>query len=762
MRIMEDVNDEAVNDRDDEPDIEALTTDDLRREVERMSLLLKAATNAEEKRADNDVTLEAVSDDDDDDVPADDALDLAAMPENWSPVEETTLKYTNGDVYKGEAVDNRIRHGKGMHQCSNGDYYDGAWKDDKRHGKGKLTYVSGLSYDGEWIDDKANGHGVCVYVDGGKYTGEWKADLKHGWGMFRYATGDVYEGEWVDNVAEGNGRYTYSGGNTFFQGKFLNGSRVKGKLVSGDEGVEYDGEWKDDARHGKGTFHLPGVYKYTGDWKEDERHGVGKCVYADGATYDGEWKSDEKHGKGKHKSNEGVYDGEWKQNMKHGTGTMVFSASGGKYVGEWKEGKEDGNGKRLYPDGTVYEGNWQDGKRHGKGNCAFACKDVYKGEWVRDMRHGYGVCTYADGSKYRGEWEEDCWLQSTADPAFTKVFGPGLSRGIAGEATVFGIEARDELKNKRMNGGDEFYVRFENDETKAVAFGEITDNDDGTYAVSFRTTAAGSYTCSILIGDEEHVADSPYPVRILPARPFPKRCQISGEGHRVATTLETAFFYVEAFDRHGNAVQGNIGDHLPLNVTITSHDDEITEVDICDTGEGRYKMSFTPSKKGFYRVVVESSGVHIGQSPYSLQVRSNESPETAHVDDVDIDVVAIAPPPDKVRQWEDIAMTEYIRLDGDEGGWESEPEEEETPEQKAIRENPDVPVISNLEDLYKLPRLQKAMREEKRKKQAAKLKAMRKRFEAEEAAARQNTQQVTAAETKSVEPSSSNTIADLD
>jgi hypothetical protein len=73
---------------------------------------------------------------------------------------------------------------------------------------------------------------------------------------------------------------------------------------------------------------------------------------------------------------------------------------------------------------------------------------VWQGEWESDMRHGYGVCTYADGSKYRGEWEEDCWLQSTADPAFTKVFGPGLSRGLAGEATTFGIEARDELKNK--------------------------------------------------------------------------------------------------------------------------------------------------------------------------------------------------------------------------------------------------------------------------------------------------------------------------
>ena len=32
------------------------------------------------------------------------------------------------------------------------------------------------------------------------------------------------------------------------------------------------------------------------------------------------------------------------------------------------------------------------------------------------MRHGYGVCSYADGTKFRGEWEDDCWLQSTADP----------------------------------------------------------------------------------------------------------------------------------------------------------------------------------------------------------------------------------------------------------------------------------------------------------------------------------------------------------
>ena len=47
---------------------------------------------------------------------------------------------------------------------------------------------------------------------------------------------------------------------------------------------------------------------------------------------------------------------------------------------------------------------------------------------------------------------------------------------------------------RRLNGGDEFYVRFENNETKVVSFGEVTDNDDGSYAVKFCTKV-----CHILL-----------------------------------------------------------------------------------------------------------------------------------------------------------------------------------------------------------------------------------------------------------------------
>jgi hypothetical protein len=52
-----------------------------------------------------------------------------------------------------------------------------------------------------------------------------------------------------------------------------------------------------------------------------------------------------------------------------------------------------------------------------------------------------------------------------------------------------------------------------------------------------------------------------------------------------------------------------------------------------------------------------------------------------------------------------------------------------------------VPVISNLEDLYKIPRLQKVQQEEHHRKRAAKLTALRKRLEAEEEASQVATRQ---------------------
>ncbi len=721
----------APHPEDSQTVVSDLSTDALRREVARLKSLLEADDD------DSKVISSAVSPPTDGAEPGEDNEfhDLAhgsdhqsmpMLPPDYTP--EVTLKYTNGDEYKGEAVE-RIRHGRGLHQCSNGDFYDGGWKEDKRHGEGTMTYTSGLRYEGSWIEDKTEGRGVCRYPNGDMYEGEWRNDHRWGWGTLRFASGDVYEGEWVDDFVDGRGRYSYAD-KSFYQGTFDRGMREKGKFSSGDGGMEYDGQWKQDLRHGVGTFHLSGAYKYDGEWKDDSRYGRGKCVYADGTSYEGEWKEDSRHGEGKYVSMDETYEGTWSGNLRHGSGSAKY-ADGGRYQGEWRNDLPEGVGKRLYPDGSAYEGQWVKGKRHGKGKMTNATsREVYQGDWENDTRHGYGACSYADGSVFRGEWEEDCWLQSTADPTFTKVSGPGLSRGVAGEDTVFTIAARDEVKNKRLNGGDDFYVRFENNETGDVAFADVVDCDDGTYSVKFRTTIAGAYTCSVLIGGDEHVADSPYPVKILPARPFPKRCEVDGDGVRKSKVGDDTVFCVRGVDRHGNAAQGKLSTHFPLDVSIASGDAVIDDVEIADDGDGQYRVSFKPSRKGFYRVEITSGGMPIAQSPYSLHVYEADVSGVTARDD------AVAPPPgDVVAEWEDIALKEYA-FDGDDGGWASDESDGETNDEKTQREHPDVPVISNLEDLYKIPRLQRIQREQERKKKKKKLDEMRKRFQAEDKASK--------------------------
>ena len=172
-----------------------------------------------------------------------------------------------------------------------------------------------------------------------------------------------------------------------------------------------------------------------------------------------------------------------------------------------------------------------------------------------------------------------------------------------------------------MNGGDDFYVCFENSDTKDNTFAEITDHDDGSYTVRFSTKVAGTYTCSVMIGADEHVADSPYVVRVLPGRPFPRRCRIKGEGHRVAELGVKACFSVEALDRFGNAVFGRISEHLPLDIKIASSTNEICDFDVAETQAGHYSVTYTPTEAGYYRLTVESCGISIGRSPYSLEVR---------------------------------------------------------------------------------------------------------------------------------------------
>ena len=74
-----------------------------------------------------------------------------------------------------------------------------------RHDRGFYTWTNGETYDGEWKNGEKNGYGTFNFLDGDGYNrdvyvGEWKDDKKHGKGKMIYTNGDdMYDGMWKDD-----------------------------------------------------------------------------------------------------------------------------------------------------------------------------------------------------------------------------------------------------------------------------------------------------------------------------------------------------------------------------------------------------------------------------------------------------------------------------------------------------------------------------------------------------------------------------------
>ena len=50
-----------------------------------------------------------------------------------------------------------MREGRGIFSWSNGNLYEGEWKEGNKNGLGTFTYLDGSKYKGEWKDGNCNG-----------------------------------------------------------------------------------------------------------------------------------------------------------------------------------------------------------------------------------------------------------------------------------------------------------------------------------------------------------------------------------------------------------------------------------------------------------------------------------------------------------------------------------------------------------------------------------------------------------------------------
>ena len=142
-----------------------------------------------------------------------------------------------------------------------------------------LKYDNGDIYKGEFIDDKRNGFGICIYSNREKYEGLWKNDLKNGVGKYIFIDGSVYMGDFKSGNMDGVGTYTYAN-KDMYKGYFLNGKRNgRGNLYYRD-GSKYSGMWKNDNQSGNGKFISIDGDIYEGSFENNKFNGKGTYKYS--------------------------------------------------------------------------------------------------------------------------------------------------------------------------------------------------------------------------------------------------------------------------------------------------------------------------------------------------------------------------------------------------------------------------------------------------------------------------------------------------
>ena len=138
-----------------------------------------------------------------------------------------------------------------------------------------------------------NCYGVYYFSDGDIYEGEFKDGLSSGNGTYTYQNGDIYVGEFKRGLAHGIGTYTFAGGREKYTGNWKDDKRHGKGINTHSTGQEYVGEYERGVRNGYGILSLENGDRYVGNFKDDRYHGQGTYTFVDGAKYEGIWREGE-------------------------------------------------------------------------------------------------------------------------------------------------------------------------------------------------------------------------------------------------------------------------------------------------------------------------------------------------------------------------------------------------------------------------------------------------------------------------------------
>ena len=87
-------------------------------------------------------------------------------------------------------------------------------KNDERNGFGIYKFSNGDIYEGEWKNGNMEGHGIYIFKDGAIFEGQFKDGQKNGHGILKLKDGNIYEGEWEDDIIA---KFGYDNENSFIK-----------------------------------------------------------------------------------------------------------------------------------------------------------------------------------------------------------------------------------------------------------------------------------------------------------------------------------------------------------------------------------------------------------------------------------------------------------------------------------------------------------------------------------------------------------------
>jgi hypothetical protein len=151
---------------------------------------------------------------------------------------------------------------------TDGNTYNGYFKDGKAEGVGITTFTDGQKDIAEYHLDKCNGCVKTEFANGNKFWGEYKDDKKEGYGIFEWANGDRYIGQWMKKNMHGYGIFRWASGEVYY-GQRKENKKEGYAYWKASNGTEYYGQWKNGKRNGDAVL-IENGQLYSCKYEEDK------------------------------------------------------------------------------------------------------------------------------------------------------------------------------------------------------------------------------------------------------------------------------------------------------------------------------------------------------------------------------------------------------------------------------------------------------------------------------------------------------------